>query len=69
MSKGEVLTGKVKFFNTGKGFGFIEPDKGGENIFFHISGTLSKDIRDNDAVSYQDSMGKRGPVAVEVTVL
>ena len=69
MSKNEVLTGKVKFFNTAKGFGFIEQDSQKENIFFHISGMVSKEIRDNDLVSYEEQMGKRGPVAVEVTVL
>ena len=32
-----MATGTVKFFNTAKGYGFIQPDAGGDDIFFHIT--------------------------------
>ncbi len=69
MGQNEMVTGKVKFFNKTKGFGFIEQDKGGENMFFHISGMISREVNDGDEVSYKESSTNRGPCAVDVTVL
>lgn len=60
--------GIVKFFNDAKGFGFITPENGGEDIFVHVSG-LNDDIRENDSVSYEVENGKKGLNAVCVTVL
>lgn len=57
--------GKVKFFNETKGFGFITPNNGGEDIFVHISG-LQSDIRENDSVMYEVQQGKKGLNAVNV---
>ncbi len=55
--------GTVKFFNTEKGYGFIQPDDGGNDSFVHISaveragmGTLNKDQR----VKYELETDKRG---------
>ena len=61
-------TGTVKFFNTQKGFGFITPDDGGKEVFVHVSG-LTNDIRENDKVSYDMTDGKKGPNAINVTVI
>lgn len=60
--------GTVKFFNEEKGFGFITPKNGGNEIFVHASG-LSESIRENDEVRYEVTEGKKGPNAVNVVVL
>jgi len=60
--------GTVKFFNETKGFGFISPDDGSKDVFVHVSG-LNDDIREGDTVSYEVEEGKKGPNAVNVTVV
>lgn len=62
------MEGTVKFFNFSKGFGFIKPDDGGEDVFVHQSG-LTEDIRENDRVEYETERGKKGINAVRVTVI
>ncbi|MDQ1086732.1 MULTISPECIES: cold-shock protein [unclassified Siphonobacter] len=57
--------GTVKFFNQSKGFGFITPTEGGEDIFVHITG-LNDDIRENDQVTFNVQEGKKGLNAVDV---
>jgi CspA family cold shock protein len=57
--------GTVKFFNTGKGFGFITPDNGGKEIFVHVSG-LRDEIREGDKVSFDVENGPKGLSAVNV---
>ena len=53
-----MLTGKVKWFNTQKGYGFISPDNGKKDIFVHIS-ALEKvgitTLKENDKVSYDET--------------
>ncbi len=58
--------GTVKFFNEAKGFGFISPSNGGEDIFVHSSGLKSRNIRENDTVTYDIEQGKKGLNAVNV---
>lgn len=60
--------GKIKFFNESKGFGFITPDNGGSDVFVHVTG-LNGQVRENDRVSYEVEQGKKGPSAVNVTVI
>lgn len=59
--------GTVKFFNESKGFGFITPENGTEDIFVHISGLQNK-IKENDVVSFEVQEGKKGLNAVNVTL-
>ncbi|MES2485153.1 MAG: cold-shock protein [Bacteroidota bacterium] len=60
--------GTVKFFNEEKGFGFITPSNGGSEVFVHVSG-LTESIRENDKVTFNVEEGRRGPNAVNVTVV
>ncbi|MCW3122244.1 MAG: cold-shock protein [Flavipsychrobacter sp.] len=60
--------GTVKFFNGTKGFGFITPSQGGEDIFVHVSGLIDE-IRENDKVSFEVQNGKKGLNAVNVKVI
>lgn len=59
--------GVVKFFNTLKGFGFISPTQGGEDIFVHSSG-LYDEVRENDKVVFDVAQGKKGLNAVNVRI-
>ena len=57
--------GKVKFFNEGKGFGFITDDETGTDCFFHISG-LKDVVNEGSEVTYDVEKGKKGLNAVNV---
>lgn len=60
--------GKVKFFNHTKGFGFITPNDGSEDVFVHQTGLIDK-IKDNDNVRYETERGRKGMNAVRVEVV
>jgi CspA family cold shock protein len=65
-------TGKVKWFNTSKGFGFITPADGGKDIFVHfsaIAGDSFKELNEGDEVEFELNDGKKGPEASNVKVL
>jgi len=67
----QMPTGTVKFFNSSKGFGFISPDGGGNDVFVHISELERSGIsslNDGDKVSFDSKMDpKKGkPNAVNV---
>jgi CspA family cold shock protein len=57
--------GTVKFYNAQKGFGFIKEDGTGTEIFVHSTG-LQDTVRENDAVVYEVTEGKKGLNAVNV---
>jgi len=57
-----MATGTVKWFNPTKGYGFIQPDDGGKDVFVHISAVESAGLRgldENQKVSYELERDKR----------
>jgi len=60
-----MSTGKVKFFNERKGFGFIMDDENQQDIFVHVSGLIDK-VREDDQVSFDITEDKRGKKAINV---
>jgi cold shock CspA family protein len=61
-------TGKVTFFNTAKGFGFIKDLVSQQSVFVHVN-NLESAIQENDKVSFQVENGQRGPSAVKVKLI
>jgi CspA family cold shock protein len=57
--------GTVKFFDAGRGFGFIKDSESGEEYFVHSSG-LSETIAENDTVTFELKQGKKGLNAINV---
>jgi CspA family cold shock protein len=58
----EMATGTVKWFNGQKGFGFIQPDDGGPDVFVHISAVERaglRDLREGQKVSYELTQDRR----------
>ena len=64
-----MSSGVVKFFNDGKGFGFITPDGGGNDLFVHSSEVDGGSLSENDKVEFEVGEGKKGPCAVKVRKL
>jgi CspA family cold shock protein len=65
-------TGKVKWFNQEKGFGFITNDEDNKDIFVHFSAIQSsgfKSLNEGDSVSFEIVMSDRGEQATNVTVI
>lgn len=64
-----MATGTVKWFNDSKGFGFINQDDGGADVFVHfsaISGNGFKSLAEGQKVSYVVQDGPKGPQASDV---
>jgi CspA family cold shock protein len=67
-----MATGTVKWFNDAKGFGFITPDEGGEDVFAHFSQIKSngfKTLAENQKVSFEVTMGPKGKQASNIQPL
>ncbi len=65
------VTGTVKWFNSSKGFGFIQQENG-EDVFVHykaIVGDGFKTLEDNQKVEFEIVQGEKGPQASNVTVV
>lgn len=60
-----MKTGKVKFFNESKGYGFIKDNESGDEYFTHVSGLIDE-IRDEDDVTFELQEGRKGLNAVNV---
>ena len=62
--------GTVKWFDGEKGYGFISPDEGGEDVFVHhtgIAGSGFKSLDEGEKVTYEVAQGRRGPQAQNVS--
>ncbi|MDC7285007.1 cold-shock protein [Bifidobacterium apri] len=67
-----MAQGTVKFFNAGKGYGFIAPDEGGDDVFVHYSVIQQegfKKLDEGDRVEYEVERGPKGFQATTVTKL
>ena len=61
-----TVTGTVKWFNESKGFGFITPEDGGDDLFAHFSeiqGSGFKSLQEGQKVSFEVKMGPKGKQA------
>ncbi|WP_278623222.1 cold shock domain-containing protein [Parabacteroides gordonii] len=61
-----ILKGKVDFFNTSKGFGFIKELSSGERYFFHVNNILSSAINEGDIVTFDLERGLKGMNAINI---
>ena len=70
LGKQKMSTGTVKWFDAGKGFGFITPDDGGKDLFVHHSEIQSggdyASLTDGQKVEFEVGQGQKGPCANKV---
>ena len=67
-----MANGTVKWFNDQKGFGFIEQEGGGPDVFVHHSGIAGngfKSLKEGDKVTFEIEKGKKGPAAANVNLV
>jgi len=70
----ELTDGKIKWFNDEKGYGFIEQDNGGKDVFVHFRQVNNPDggrvsLADGQRVTFEVGEGQKGPQAENVTAL
>jgi CspA family cold shock protein len=63
-----MKTGKVKFFNESKGFGFIKEDESEKEYFVHASGLIDQ-VKEDDEVNFELVEGRKGLNAVDVKLV
>jgi len=63
-----VEKGKVKWFSERKGYGFITPDDGGDDLFIHRSNIAEgvQSLREEQVVEFETAQGRKGPEAINV---
>ena len=64
-----MAKGTVKWFNDKRGYGFISPEEGGEDLFIHftnIEGDGFRSLREGQTVEYEPTKGRKGPEATKV---
>jgi CspA family cold shock protein len=67
-----MATGKVKWFDAKKGFGFITPDDGGKDAFLHVSALQAANVQsvsDGQAVSYELTEQRGKQAASEISII
>ncbi|ASE11704.1 cold shock protein [Kocuria rhizophila] len=67
-----MTTGTVKWFNADKGFGFIAPEDGSDDVFAHFSGINSggfRSLNEGDKVEFEVQQGDRGLQATNISVI
>ncbi len=67
------MHGSVKFYNQGRGYGFIIPENGGKDVFIHVTSVKASKVvgplNEGDKLSFEIEEGKRGPSAVKIVRL
>jgi CspA family cold shock protein len=61
-----MAQGTVKWFNNQKGYGFVQPDEGGNDVFVHISAVQKagmQTLREGQKIAYETEKGRNGKVA------
>ncbi len=64
-----MATGTVKWFSDAKGFGFITPDDGGEDVFAHFSAIQSdgfKTLKEGQKITFEETQGPKGKLASNI---
>ena len=68
----ELISGTVKWFNNEKGYGFIQKEDGGDDLFVHFSAINAeghKSLDEGQNVTFEVGEGRKGPQALNVTVV